>query len=198
MEFAIPAQLLEVGNIHMKPFQKKSNYPPLATLQYRANNYTLKHFTLLTPPLKIESWNPVRGHLQLNCDKHQFFKTKFITIQEYLISTLFIHQTLLLGRKDLSHDTIRACFKTLFDYNMLSCFISTHYLFPLYEKGERVKAEDFVAELQPGREIRLVLQLTGVSQLQGAPYSFRIQHQILGAYLVDTAAPAPVPMPPDN
>lgn len=187
MDFAIPSQLLEVGNVHMLPFVQKGSYPPLAILQYTASNITLKHFTLLTPPLVIEEWNGTRGRLRLNCERHTYFKTKFLALQEYLISTLFVHQQLFLNRTDLSHDTIRACFRTLFDKSTLSCFISLNHLFPLYDDGQRVEPEKFAEALKSGREIRLILQLTGISQLgnQGTiPYSFRIQHQILGAYLI--------------
>lgn len=190
MDFAIPSQLLEVGNVHMRPFIQKGSYPPLATLQYTASNITLKHLTLLTPPLAIEEWNASRGRLRLNCEHHPYFKTKFLALQEYLISTLFIHQQLFLSRTDLSHDTIRSCFRILFDKSILSCFISISHLFPLYDNGLRVLPEKFAEELKSGREIRLILQLTGISQLgnQGSiPYSFRIQHQILGAYLIKPA-----------
>lgn len=187
MDFAIPSQLLEVGNVHLRPFVQKGQYPPLAALQYKAANITLRHFTLLTPPLIIEEWNGARGRLRLNCDEHPFFKTKFLALQEYLISTIFVHQQLLLGRSDLSHDTISACFRTLFDRSTLSCFISLYHLFPLYDGGIRVPVEKFAEALTTGRQMRLILQLTGISQLanQGpVPYSFRIQHQILGAYLL--------------
>lgn len=188
MDFAVPAQLLEVGNVHLRQFVQKGQYPPLAALQYRASSINLKHFTLLTPPLVIEEWNGQKGRLRLNCDKHPFFKTKFLALQEYLMSTLYVNQQLLLARSDLTNDTIRACFRTLFDRSILSCFISLHHHFPLYDGGIRVPVERFAEALKEGRELRLILQLTGVSQLAsnhvGAPYSFRIQHQILGAYLL--------------
>lgn len=186
MDFAIPSQLLEVGNVHMRPFQQKGTYPPLATLQYTSQNITLRHFTLLTPPLKIEEWNGARGRLRLNCEKHMQFRTKFYAVQEYLIGTLFVHQHMFLGRRDLSLDVVHACFKPLFADGILSCFISVYHLFPLYDVGgRRLLFEEFDAALRSGREMRLLLQLTGVSQLPGIvhPYSFRIQHQILGAYL---------------
>jgi hypothetical protein len=191
MDFAIPAQLLEVGNVHMKPFQQKGSYPPLAGLQYTAPNVTLKHFTLLTPPLIIQEWNGQRGRLRLDCDKQMQFKTKFLALQEYLIGTLFVNQQIFLSRKDLSHETIHNCFKPLFLDGILSCFISIHHLFPLYNDGKRVPIEEFETALKAGREIRLILQLTGISQLPSnpEPYSFRIQHQILGAYLLPAVRP---------
>jgi hypothetical protein len=182
MDFAIPAQLLEVGNVHVKPFQKKGNYPPLALIQYLSNAATLRHFTLLTPPLMVEDWNPTTGRLRFNCERHYQFKTKFLALQEYLISTIFVNQSVLLGRRDLTHDTIRICFKTLFDRNILSCFISLNHMFPLYVAGERVPVDQFGQQIKAGREMRLLLQITGITYLPGTPYSFRIQHQLVGAY----------------
>ena len=187
MDFAIPSQLLEIGNIHMRPFHQKGSYPPLAPLQYTSQNITLKHFTLLTPPLKIEEWNATKGRLRLNCAAHMQFKTKFYAIQEYLVGTLFVHQQTFLGCRDLSLDTVGQCFKPLFVDGILSCFISVYHLFPLYDNGRRIGTEEFEAALRSGREMRLLLQLTGVSQVTNRistlPFSFRIQHQILGAYL---------------
>lgn len=43
--------------------------------------------------------------------------------------------------------------------------------------------DDFNKKLKPGRFVRLILQLNGVSSLPGNV--FRIQHQILGAYLIN-------------
>jgi hypothetical protein len=182
MDFAVPAQLLEIGNIHVKPFNKKGNYPPLAVIQYLSPSATLRHFTLLTPILQIEEWN--KGRLRLNCDRQGQFKTKFSAMQEYLMGTIYVNQSVLLGRRDLTQETIRACFKTLFDRNTLSCFISLNHMFPLYVGGERVAVEDFDRHLVAGKEIRLLLQITGISYLPGNPYSFRIQHQIVGAYII--------------
>lgn len=182
MDFAIPVQLLEIGNIHVKPFHKKGNYPPLAAIQYLSPSATLRHFTILTPPLQVEEWG--RGRLRLNCERQMQFKAKFAALQEYLMGTIFVNQGALLGRRDLTQETIRACFRTLFDRNILSCFISLNHMFPLYVDGERVAVEDFDRLLVAGREIRLLLQLTGISYLAGNPYSFRIQHQIIGAFLI--------------
>lgn len=186
MDFAIPAQLLEIGNVHLKPFHKKGNYPPLAALQYTSPTITLKHFSILTPILRIDEWNGIRGRLRLNCDDHVFFKTKFLALQEYFISTLLVHQQMLLGRSDLTRPVIDSSFKLLFDKGSLNCFNSLYHMFPLYEAGRRVPPEKFETVLKSGRHLRLILQLTGISHLVGdsGRSSFRIQHQILGAYLV--------------
>ncbi len=188
MDFAIPAQLLEVGNINMKPFQKKGQFPPLAALQYTSPTITLRHFNILTPILKIEEWNGSRGRLRLNCDEHMFFKTKLCAMQEYFISTLLVHQQILLERSNFSRESIEGAFKLLYDKGILNCFNSMYHLFPLYEKGRRVPPEKFSEVLRPGRHIRLIIQMMGISHLEldgGERSSFRIQHQILGAYIVD-------------
>jgi hypothetical protein len=182
MDFAVPAQLLEVGNIHMLPFQRKGKYPPMSSLQYITPTIELESCSILTPPLVIEDWNSERGRLRLNCSKHTYFETKLAAIQEYLCSSIFVHQRQLNLDRIVELSDVKDQFKKIFEGNTLSCFISPYHLFPLYESGERVILDEFNRRLRPGRTIRLILQLTGVSSLSGNV--FRIQHQILGAYLI--------------
>jgi hypothetical protein len=185
MDFAIPSQLLEVNNIHMNTFQKKANYPAMASLHYKTSTLSLKHCTILTPPLTIDEWNPVKGRLRLNCNEFQGFKTKLTTIQDFLVNTIYVHQQLLMNKTNLTFDEINLAFKRLFERDLLNCYISTHHLFPLYENSERVLMENFNTALQPGKKIYLILQLSGVSHLAANMNTFRIQHQILGAYIVN-------------
>ncbi len=188
MDLAVPSQLLEINNIHMMPFTRKDKYPPIATLQYNTPQLNMKHCSILTPILKIVDWNPVKGRLRLNCEEHPYFQTKMSAIQEYLINTIHKYQSLLLfdptvvAPLEFSHDEIRSVFKVIFEEPCLNCYISPHHLFPLYYQGERVGLQDFNSLLRPGTSIRLILQLNGVSHLPGN--SFRIQHQILGAYII--------------
>lgn len=192
MDLAVPSQLLEISNIHMMPFTRKEKYPPIATLQYNTPQLNMKHCSILTPILKIVDWNPIKGRLRLNCDNHSFFQTKMAAIQEYLINTIHTYQNVLLNGcefesapdKRYTRDEIRSVFKVIFEEPFLTCYISPHHLFPLYAGGERVGLQDFNGLLRSGVHIRLILQLNGVSHLPGN--SFRIQHQILGAYIIDT------------
>ncbi len=82
----------------------------------------------------------------------------------------------------VEREEVQDSFKKMFDGDTLNCYISTYHLFPLYECGERVMLDDFNKKLRSGRYVRLILQLNGVSSLPGNV--FRIQHQILGAYLI--------------
>lgn len=184
MDFAIPAQLLEVGNIHMLPFQRKGKYPPMSSLQYITPTIELDSCSILTPPLIIEDWNSEKGRLRLNCSKHSYFENKLSAIQEYLIASIHLHQKILNLERQVEKSEVKDQFKRIFEGDTLSCFISPYHLFPLYENGERVILDEFNKRLRPGRSIRLILQLNGVSSLPGNV--FRIQHQILGAYLINT------------
>ncbi len=67
MDLAIPAQLLEVGHIHMLPFERKGKYPPMSSLQYITPTIELDSCSILTPPLLVEDWNYEKGRLRLNC-----------------------------------------------------------------------------------------------------------------------------------
>ena len=183
MDFAVPAQLLEISNIHMLPFQRRGKYPPMSPLQYITPNLELESFSILTPPLLIEDWNAERGRLKLNCSKHSYFETKISAIQDYIISSIYMHQKALNLDRHVEITEVKEQFKKIFEVNSLNCFISPYHLFPLYENGERVILDEFNKRLRPGKTIRLILQLNGVSSLLGNV--FRIQHQILGAYLIN-------------
>jgi hypothetical protein len=208
LDIAIPSELLQIRYIHLLPFAKKSKYPPIAELQYISPELENKpiNCTILTPILSIEEWNSFKGRLKLNSgsdETNDKFKFKLDAIQEYIISSLVLNQESLLGEyaitslpeEKLSNKDINDNFKRFFDGQYLTCYISPHHLFPLYVKGNRVGLEDFHAFLRAGQKIKLILQLNGVSKVPleylnsisgtNDNYSFRIQHQILGAYIID-------------
>ncbi len=184
LDIAIPSIFLDVNKIHMLSFQKKSKYPPMAELRYESSLIENKYMncTFLTPELIIEDWNPVKGRLRLNCGNNIQFGVKIEAIQDYLIHTITTHQELLFGAVNFTEEEIDMNFRRLYDCPSMTCYISPHHLFPLYEKGDRVAYENFNNRLTIGRTIRLIIHMQGVSHLPGD--IFRIQHQILGAYLI--------------
>ena len=205
LDIAIPSQLFEIGKIHVLPFTKKGKYPPMAELQYISSELDNKYIncTIVTPILTIEEWNSFKGRLKLNSEsaseENNTFNVKIDATQEYLISSIFTQQESLFADithpQKLTHKNIDDCFKRFYDGHFLTCYISPHHLFPLYVKGNRVGLEEFHTFLKPGQKIRLILQLNGISKIpleylnsisgSNDNYSFRIQHQILGAYIID-------------
>ena len=205
LDIAIPSQLFEIGKIHVLPFTKKGKYPPMAELQYISSELDNKYIncTIVTPILTIEEWNSFKGRLKLNSEsvseENNTFNVKIDATQEYLISSIFTQQESLFADithpQKLTHKNIDDCFKRFYDGHFLTCYISPHHLFPLYVKGNRVGLEEFHTFLKQGQKIRLILQLNGISKIpleylnsisgSNDNYSFRIQHQILGAYIID-------------
>ncbi len=192
LDIAVPSIFLDVNKIHMLSFQKKGKYPPMAELRYESSLIENKYMncTILTPELIIEDWNNMKGRLRLSCEGNSQFAAKIAAIQDYLINTIANHQELLFGEVRFTEEDINMNFRRLYDSacpggpggNSMTCYISPHHLFPLYEKGDRVAYENFNSSLEVGRSIRLIIHMQGVSHLPGD--IFRIQHQILGAYLV--------------
>ncbi len=186
MDLSIPIEKLEIGNIHMSEFQKKGKYPPMSELSYITPYINLQNVNIITQPLEIDDWNHVKGRLRLNCVNNSSFEIKMIAIQEYLIGTIFTQRSSINNDyfpNTLTYNDICQSFKPLCSDGFMNCYISTTHLFPLYEKGERINSDSFNSLLRPGRRIRLILQLNGVSVLPGN--IFRIQHQILGAYIIN-------------
>ena len=186
MDIAIPFEKLEIGNISMSQFQKKGKYPAMSELSYQTPFIQLSNLNLLTQPLEIDEWNPIKGRLRLNCNHNHVFENKMLAIQEYFIGTIFSRRDTIINDcslMELSLNDISNSFKSLCSNGFMNCYISTSHLFPLYERGERINSDIFNSILRPGKRIRLILQLNGVSVLPGNV--FRIQHQILGAYIIN-------------
>lgn len=186
MDIAIPIEKLEIGNICMSQFVKKGKYPAMSELSYQTPFIQLSNLNLLTQPLEIDEWNPVKGRLRLNCNQNHTFESKMLAIQEYFIGTIFSQRDTITNDsllKELTLNDISNLFKSLCSNGFMNCYISTSHLFPLYEKGKRINSDIFNSVLRPGKHLRLILQLNGVSILPGN--IFRIQHQILGAYIVN-------------
>jgi hypothetical protein len=175
MILSIPYQTLEVGNIHLTPFQTDKYGKSIARLAYKDNSVDFQDVSILTPTMRIIDYNPESSRLRIDLSDQTTFKTKFNLIQEYLISTFYVHQQSFLGINNNSYETI----SDLFHFLLLDSIL-TLYIFPttLLKKvdGSICKASD----LKPGDLIRCVIRLQGISQIWNnrGGYRLRLQHSI--------------------
>ncbi len=173
MILSIPYQGLQVGNIHLSPFQTDKYGKPLAKLSYKDSSIEFQDVTILSPPLKIIDYNPETSRLRLDVSDQSIFQVKLNTLQEYLVSTFFVHQKSFLTF-DATNDDIRGLFNFLLNGTVLSL-----YIFPSFN----IKKEDLsyakVADLKPGDTIRCIIRFTGISQVRNKNgINLRIQHTL--------------------
>jgi hypothetical protein len=176
MILSIPYQALEVGNIHLTLFQTDKYGKSIARLSYKDNSIDFQDVSILTPPLRIIDYNPESSRLRLDLSDQHLFQVKFNMLQEYLISTFYIHQQSFLGFSKEMHETIRDHFHFLLNDNVLSL-----YIFPttLVKKSDGTTCK--VSDLQSGDTIRSIIRLQGVSQIwnnRDNYFRLRLQHSI--------------------
>jgi len=160
MILSIPHQAIEIGNIHVTPFQIDRFGKPIARLCYKDNSIDFHDVSILSPPLRILDYNPDTSRLRLDVSDHPQFHIKMHTLHEYLIGTFYTHQQSFLNVVNYSYEAIRHLFYFLLDNTTLSLFIYPT-VFVKTSSGEACR----VSELKAGDTIRCVIRLQGVSQL---------------------------------
>jgi hypothetical protein len=174
MLLSIPYQALEIGNIHLTPFQADKYGKAVARLSYKDNSIDFQDVSILTPPLKVIDYNPENSRLRIDLSDQSNFQIKINTLQEYLISTFYVHQQSFLNQKNDSRDNIRDLFHFLLD-NSIICL----YIFPttIIKKSDGTTSK--VSDLVQGDYIRCIIRLQGISQVRGKYGTrLRLQHSV--------------------
>jgi hypothetical protein len=173
MILTIPYQGLQVGNIHLSPFQTDKYGKPLAKLSYKDSSIEFQDVSILSPPMKVLDYNPETSRLRLDLSEQSVFQNKINTLQEYLVSTFFVHQKNFLTF-DATNEVVRGLFNFLLNGTVLCLFI-----YPSFGVKKENNTQCKVSDLQPGDIIRCIIRFTGISQLVNkSGMHLRIQHTI--------------------
>jgi hypothetical protein len=180
MLLAIPYQALEIRNIHLTPFQADKYGKAVARLSYKDPSIDFQDVSILTPPLKVIDYNPENSRLRIDLTDQPTFQNKLNTLQEYLVSTFYVHQQSFLNQKNETSDSIRQLFHFLLEGSILSL-----YIFPTSIIKNINNSACKVSELVPGDVIRCVIRLQGISQIRNKYGSrLRLQHSIPSSWQI--------------
>ena len=73
MLLSIPFQALDIGYIHLSPFQADKDGQAVAKLSYKDNSIDFQDVSILSPPVKVIDYNPENSRLRLDLyDQHNF------------------------------------------------------------------------------------------------------------------------------
>jgi len=180
MILTVPYQALEIGNIHLTPFQSDRYGKAIACMSYK-DSIDFQDVSILTPPVKVNFYNPDNSRLSIDLSDQPNFKVKLNTLQEYLVSTFYVHQQSFLSDSSYTHTNIRDLFQFLLNDNLLSL-----YIFPTIP----VKKEDGttckVSDLRTGDVIRCVIRFQGISQFSNKyGTKLRLQHSVPSIWSVN-------------
>lgn len=180
MLLSIPYQALEISNIHLAPFQYDKYGKAIAKLSYKDPSIDFQDVSILSPPVKIIDYNSENSRLRIDLSDQFNFQIKLNTLQEYMISTFYVHQQSFLNQKNESSEDIRQLFHFLLENSTLSL-----YIFPTATIKNNDNTTCKVSDLQPGDIIRCVVRLQGISQVRGKyGIRLRMQHSIPSIWLI--------------
>lgn len=183
MILTIPYQGLEVGNIHLNTFQDDKYGKSIARLTYKDSSVELHDVSIMTPPLKVLSYNPDSSKLVLDVSDQELFFIKLTILHEYIISTFYIHQQNFLNQNNLHHDDIRNIFHSLITDNTLTLYI---YSTNLIKRANSTFCK--ITDLKAGDMIRCVIRIHGITQVFNKRFPnsvrLRIQHSVPNIWLL--------------
>ena len=91
IDVTIPLQSMDCQYITLEDERKlKSSQPmverSLLSLRYRHTLFTIPNLSILTPPVRIHSWNVSTGKLDIDLSTTPSIATKFASLQSSIIS----------------------------------------------------------------------------------------------------------------
>ena len=182
MLLSIPYQALEIRNIHLTPFQADKYGKTVARLSYKDPSIDFQDVSILTPPLKVIDYNPEISRLRLDLSNQPLFQVKLNMLQEYLVSTFYIHQQSFLNQKTETIDNIRQLFHFLLEGSILSL-----YVFPSAIIKTNNNIVYRISDIVSGSTIRCIIRLQGISQIRGKYGNhLRLQHSIPSSWLISS------------
>ena len=72
MLLSIPYQALEIGNIHLTPFQADKYGKAVARLSYKDNSIDFQDVSILSPSIKVIDYNPENSRLRIDPSDQSF------------------------------------------------------------------------------------------------------------------------------
>jgi hypothetical protein len=153
----------------------------IARLSYKDTSLDFQDVSILSPPIKVIDYNPENSRLRIDLSDQFNFQVKLNTLQEYLVSTFYVHQQSFLNQKNEPTDNIRQLFHFLLEDTTLSL-----YIFPTSSVRKADNTICKISDLVPGDIIRCIIKLQGISQVRGKyGVRLRLQHSIPSCWLLE-------------
>jgi len=174
MILSIPYQVFDVSNIHLTNFIQDKYGKTIAKLSYKDKLIDFHDVSILSPPLRVIDYNPDNSRLRLDLSEFINFQIKINTLYEYLINTLFIHQSNFLNYQNVAQEQIRRLFYFIVDGSVLSL-----YIYPTAFVMKPSNMYSRVSDLKSGDTIRCIIRLQGISQVTNrADLRLRLHHSV--------------------
>lgn len=193
MEWQLPIQKVEIGNIHIgnpwkmgKEYYQSSNnggprdreaYKPMVPLSYFGTHFRLPFITLLFPPLEVLEYQPVTGRLVLDMSISNLACIKLNTLQETLVNAIVYHQNSWF-HTHFTKEEIKNGFQPIIEQNKIILYLPAPKpsqknqispITPVYSlaaDGIHSVMNPFEADsIRIGQRIRVAIKIHGISFL---------------------------------
>ncbi len=211
MEWQIPIQKVEIGNIHIgQPWgrqQQQHQAKPMVPLSYFGTQFRMPFMSVLFPPLQVIEYNATTGRLVLDMGISPLACIKLNTLQETIINAIVYHQSSWFSTH-FTKEEVKEGFQPIIEGNHIvlhfytgakgSSYVPIYRASPPATTGGSNAAPTSVlkathtqltaADLRPGQRIRVGVKIHGISFLTNASGAWtgrcRLQHRIQGVIAV--------------
>ena len=188
-----PLQALHIPNIQIHPpAQNTSTFTPqystrlpILPISYTDSLLSLPKLGILTPFLRVHTYDPTTGRLELEFDIESICNTKLHELQAMCIQYLEQHNVITQSKEDTP---IR--FQNFMNTNILTVFLScsdtstlkTNLYSSESKTWRQISSQDTFLK---GQQIRLAIRCQGLLciPIQGGGIRFRLQHTVPAIYL---------------
>jgi hypothetical protein len=192
-EMFLPLQALEVRNIHIDEPKacKGPGVPlyaadrPIAALSYKTSTFAMPCLAILTPFLKVHSWDSLTGRLDLEVEQDSLTAIKCNALQETILDLLVSKPQWFQTSETKIEDEIRQNFQPILTGTILTIYL--HGPNPEKKQMGRVwiwKSNQWQkgassTSFKKGQQIRISLRLQGICFLpiSNGKTRYRLQHQ---------------------
>lgn len=207
MEWQIPIQKVEIGNIHIgQPWGRTGQQAkPMVPISYFGTQFRMPFMSVLFPPLSIVEYNQSTGKLVLDMGISPLACIKLNTLQETFINAIVYHQNSWF-QTHFTKEQVKDGFQPIIEGNYIVLHCPFHNTgvkgssVPVYRPSSPIAESSSNAapksplkatqtQLQPsdlraGQRIRVGIKIHGISFLtnQAGEWSgrCRLQHRIQG------------------
>jgi hypothetical protein len=189
MEWCVPIQTFQVNRVQIGE-TVSSGLKPTISISYKDNDIVFSSLNILLPSIKIKSYTPSTGRLILSLDEHPTVLHKITALHNMIVDAVFLNQQKWFPNqpymKKMSEikNSIQSMI-TNSEINLYCPLNDTDIHGPnIYFENEWSQGAIEPGLLSPGRKVRIVLKINGVSfhiyrttdQWSG---KFRLQHRII-------------------
>ena len=191
-----PLQALHIPNVQIHPpahnastfTPQYSTRLPILPISYTDSLLTLPKLGILTPFLRVNTYDPSTGRLELEFDVDSICNSKLHELQALCIQYLENHTEITQSKENT---TIR--FQNFMNTNLLTVFLScsdtstlkTNIYSPKLKNWRQLSSNDTFIK---GQQLRLAIRCQGLLciPIQGGGIRFRLQHTVSAIYLHTT------------